>query len=82
MNPEAATTLAFALRVLALRHNWRTSRSRFWRTPFAGMRHAPEPPRPEADFDHTPDLDHHTVLLRRPRTGELPPPQHLPRPQS
>jgi uncharacterized membrane protein YeiH len=43
----AAATLAFALRVLALRRNWRTSRSRFWRNPFAGLRHAPRtsPPR-------------------------------------
>ncbi|WP_327402707.1 trimeric intracellular cation channel family protein [Streptomyces sp. NBC_01288] len=75
----AAAALAFGLRVLALRRNWRTSRSRFWRNPFAGMRHVPEPPRPEADLGHMEDSDHHTVLLRRPRTGQLPPPHHLPR---
>ncbi|MER6443515.1 trimeric intracellular cation channel family protein [Streptomyces sp. NPDC001185] len=32
---------AFALRVLALRYNWRTPRSHFWRSPFAGMREQP-----------------------------------------
>ncbi|MFI6465498.1 trimeric intracellular cation channel family protein [Streptomyces sp. NPDC050528] len=63
----AAATLAFALRVLALHHNWRTSRSRFWRNPFAGLRAAPEPPPTEADLGHLEDSDHHTVLLRRPR---------------
>ncbi|MDW6056844.1 trimeric intracellular cation channel family protein [Streptomyces sp. FXJ1.4098] len=32
---------AFGLRLLALRYNWRTPRSHFWRNPFAGMRQQP-----------------------------------------
>ncbi len=33
-----ASLFAFGLRLLALRYNWRTPRSGFWRNPFAGMR--------------------------------------------
>ncbi|MEU9348149.1 trimeric intracellular cation channel family protein [Streptomyces sp. NPDC048278] len=63
----AAAVLAFGLRALALRHSWRTPRSSFWRNPFAGMRHAPEPPEPEADLGGTGTLDDHTLLLQRPK---------------
>ncbi|MGI5349926.1 trimeric intracellular cation channel family protein [Streptomyces sp. CA-250714] len=38
-----ATLFAFGLRLLALRYNWRTPRSHFWRNPFAGLRQQPPP---------------------------------------
>lgn len=40
---------AFGLRLLALRYNWRTPRSHFWRNPFAGMRQQPSASSIEAD---------------------------------
>ncbi|MER6442346.1 trimeric intracellular cation channel family protein [Streptomyces sp. NPDC001185] len=37
----ACALFAFVLRLLALRYNWRTPRSHFWRSPFAGLREQP-----------------------------------------
>ncbi|WP_102133317.1 hypothetical protein [Streptomyces hokutonensis] len=70
-----AAALAFGLRVLALRRNWRTPRPRFWRNPFVGMRAVPEPPQPEAHLGHMGTRSPHGSLAAPPaRPGRTTPP--------
>lgn len=60
---------AFGLRLLALRYNWRTPRSHFWRNPFAGMRQQPptaNPARASAPTSASVAMEADTVTLPRP----------------
>ncbi|MER5429146.1 trimeric intracellular cation channel family protein [Streptomyces sp. NPDC002588] len=52
---------AFGLRLLAIRYNWRTPRSHFWRHPFAGMRQQPPTAKPAPH--RAPAMDADTVTL-------------------
>ncbi|WP_328773031.1 trimeric intracellular cation channel family protein [Streptomyces sp. NBC_00286] len=54
---------AFGLRLLALRYNWRTPRSNFWRNPFAGMRQQPPPANPDPAPTPPPAIEADTVTL-------------------
>ncbi|MFI6374724.1 trimeric intracellular cation channel family protein [Streptomyces sp. NPDC050546] len=81
---------AFGLRLLALRYNWRTPRSHFWRNPFAGMRQqlpTVEPAAGSASFPSPlPTTEADTIMLpslkgetSKGETSTLPPAQ-LPSP--
>ncbi|MEV2213867.1 trimeric intracellular cation channel family protein [Streptomyces sp. NPDC050997] len=63
---------AFGLRLLALRYNWRTPRSHFWRNPFAGLRQQPPTAKPAPDSAPAPApasfMEADTVMLPSPRT--------------
>ncbi|NGO12753.1 trimeric intracellular cation channel family protein [Streptomyces sp. HC44] len=56
---------AFGLRLLALRYNWRTPRSHFWRDPFSGMRHQPPTAKPDPAATPAQAVESDTVRMPR-----------------
>lgn len=66
--------LAFGLRLLALRYNWRTPRARFWRNPFAGLRQQPPPVNPAASYTPSPCTEADTDMPPSPEWDQSVPP--------